>query len=144
MKVQTVGSISEFLHREQEPFSAKVERHFKKYGFVYNLAVTGVTVLLITNSLGGVAVASTAIPVTAAKSSGIDAGARALYYELVNLGRWIIAFKGGIDVIKSIGSGDIDGAKKTFITHVLAYVILLALPPALDKIDGLFNKTVNA
>jgi hypothetical protein len=140
MKIQTVGSISGFLQMEKEPFSVKVERHFKKYGIYYKVA--GISAILLASGVGGLATA--AVPVTAVKSSGIDAGARALYYELVNIGRWIIAFKGGIDTIKSIGSGDMEGAKKTFISHVLAYVILLGLPHGLDKVDDLFNKVTNA
>jgi hypothetical protein len=45
-----VMSVSEFLNgRKEEPFSAKVERHFRKYGTVYKIA--GVTVILIKQDL---------------------------------------------------------------------------------------------
>jgi hypothetical protein len=119
-------SISEFLHREKEPFSAKVERHFKKYGTVYKVA--GVTVILIAG-----------FDASALASSGIDGEARKLYIELVKIGKWVIIFKGAIDIIKALGDGDNASAKKTFITSLLTFLILLGLPYGMDKISEIFN-----
>jgi hypothetical protein len=127
MKVQTVGTISEFLHREKEPFSAKVERHFKKYGMVYKVA--GVTLIILTSGLGSHAFAA----------SGIDIEARKLYRELIGLGKWVIVFKGGFDILKMIGTGDLESAKKSFFGYLLTYLFLLGLPYALDKVDGIFD-----
>lgn len=119
-------SISEFLNgRQSEPFTAKVERHFKKYGMVYKVA--GVTAILIMT--GDVAFAS----------SGIDIEASKLYKELIGIGKWIIVFKGGFDILKMIGSGDLESAKKSFFGYLLTYLLLLGLPYGLDKVDAIFN-----
>jgi hypothetical protein len=119
-------SISEFMHgRQTEPFSAKVERHFKKYGMVYKVA--GVTAILVMT--GDVAFAA----------SGIDTEASKLYKELIGIGKWIIVFKGGFDILKMIGSGDLESAKKSFFGYLLTYLLLLGLPYGLDKVDDIFN-----
>jgi hypothetical protein len=122
-----VMSVSEFLNgRKAEPFSAKVERHFRKYGTVYKVA--GVTVILLAG-----------FDASAFASSGIDTEARKLYLELVKIGKWVIIFKGAIDIIKSLGEGDNAAAKKTFITSLLTFLILLGLPYGMDKIGEIFD-----
>jgi hypothetical protein len=126
MKVQTVGSISEFLHKQEEPFSTKVERHFKKYGVAYKAA--GITIILLAS--GGNALAA----------GSIDIEARKLYRELVNIGQWIIAFKGAIDIIRALGDGDVGSAKKTFISALLTFIILKSLPFGMDKVSQIFDK----
>jgi hypothetical protein len=121
-------SISEFMNGPKaEPFSAKVERHFKKYGMIYKVA--GVTLIILTSGLGSHAFAA----------SGIDTEARKLYRELIGIGKWIIVFKGGFDILKMIGSGDLDSAKKSFFGYLLTYLLLLGLPYGLDKVDDIFN-----
>jgi hypothetical protein len=119
-------SISTFLRREEEPFSSKVERHFRKYGTVYKVA--GVTVILLVG-----------FDASVFASSGIDTEARKLYIELVKIGKWVIIFKGAIDIIKSLGDGDNAAAKKTFITSLLTFLILLGLPYGMDKINEIFD-----
>jgi hypothetical protein len=127
MKVQTVGSVSEFLRKQEaEPFSAKVERHFKKYGFVYKAA--GISIILLTS--GGTVLAS----------SGIEAGAAQLYSKLLSIGKWIIIFKGGFDIIKNMASGDFDSAKKGFISYLVVYVFLFGLPWAMNEVDSIFKE----
>jgi hypothetical protein len=126
MKVQTVGSISEFLNRREEPFSVKAERHFKKYGMVYK--AVGVSIILL--SCGG--------PVLA--SSGIEIGAERLYAKLLSVGKWVIIFKGGFDIIKNMASGDFDSAKKGFLSYLVVYVFLFGLPWAMNEIDGIFRE----
>ena len=131
MKTETM-SISEFLHgKETEPFSAKVERHFKKYGMVYKVAGVTAVILISAIPLGGGAV-------TAFASSGIDVEAAKLYKELIGIGKWIIVFKGGFDTLKMIGNGDFDSAKKSFFGYLLTYLFLLGLPYGLDKVDQVF------
>jgi hypothetical protein len=123
-------SISEFLHgKEKEPFSAKVERHFKKYGFVYK--VVGATAMIIVAG-GGLDYAFAAGP-------GIEVGAKQLYSKLLSLGKWIIIFKGGFDIIKRMTDGDFDGAKKGFLSYLIVYIFLLGLPWAMDQVDALFS-----
>src|SRR5574342_581737 len=132
MKTESM-SISEFLHgKTHEPFSAKVERHFKKYGMVYKIAGVTAIILISAIPLGGGSI-------TAFASSGIDTEARKLYIEIVKIGKWIIIFKGAIDIIKSLGEGDNASAKKTFITSLLTFLILLGLPYGMDKISEIFD-----
>jgi hypothetical protein len=126
-KVESM-SISQFLNSEKETLAMKAERHFKKYGFVYK--VVGVTVLIFVAG-GGFDYAFA--------SNGIDAPARKLYKEVVNIGKWVIVFKGGIDTIKSIGNGDFDAAKKSFFGYLLTYLFLLGLPYGMDKVDEVFT-----
>jgi hypothetical protein len=128
MKVQTVGSVGEFLNRKEEaaPFSAKVERHFKKYGMVYKVA--GVTAICLAS--GGTVMAS----------SGIEIGAERLYSKLLSIGKWIIIFKGGFDIIKNMASGDFDSAKKGFISYLVVYVFLFGLPWAMNEVDTIFRE----
>jgi hypothetical protein len=121
-----VMSVSQFLNRKEEPFSAKVERHFRKYGTIYKVA--GITVILIAG-----------FDASVFASSGIDTEARKLYLELVKIGKWVIIFKGAIDIIKSLGEGDNAAAKKTFITSLLTFLILLGLPYGMDKIGEIFD-----
>jgi hypothetical protein len=129
MRTET-WSISEFLGgkhaKQEEPFNAKIERHFKKYGTVYKVA--GITVILIAG-----------FDASVFASSGIDTEARKLYIELVKIGKWVIIFKGAIDIIKSLGDGDNAAAKKTFITSLLTFLILLGLPYGMDKINEIFD-----
>ena len=126
-------SIGEFLRGgrvqgEPEPFSAKVERHFKKYGFVYKVAGT-TAIILVAGGGFDYAFAST----------GIEVGAQQLYSKLLSLGKWIIIFKGGFDIIKRMTDGDFDGAKKGFLSYLIVYIFLLGLPWAMDQVDALFN-----
>jgi hydrogenase maturation factor len=121
-----VMSISEFLHRKEEPFSVKIERHFRKYGTVYKIA--GITVILLAG-----------FDASTFASTGIDREARKLYIELVKIGKWVIIFKGAIDIIKALGDGDNASAKKTFITSLLTFLILLGLPYGMDKIGEIFD-----
>jgi hypothetical protein len=126
MKVQTVGSIGEFLRGG----TTIHESHFDKYGRIYKIA--GVSLILLTS--GG----------TAFATGGIEAGARTLYYELANIGKWIIIFKGGIDVVKAIGEGDASTIKKAILTSLLSYLLLLGLPYFMDRAGELFDKVNNA
>lgn len=115
-----VMSIDEFLRGE---YKTKLNRKV-----IITFAIVGSMVIIILLS-----------PSALAANSAIDVAGRKVYYKLVNIGKWIIIFKGGIDVIKSITNGDIDGAKKSFLTYSLAYMLLLALPWGLDTVDEVFK-----
>lgn len=128
-------SIKEFLNgKEPEPVQVKISRHFKKYGIVYK--VVGATVIILIS--GG------AFDYASAAGNSIDEGARKLYYELANIGKWVIIFKGGIDTIKAIGNGDLPEAKKSFFAHLLIYLMLLGLPYGMDKVDEVFQSVTKA
>jgi hypothetical protein len=127
-----VMSIGEFMrgglvHDVPEPLSAKIERHFKKYGTVYKIA--GVTVILIAG-----------FDASVFASTGIEAGAERLYTKLLSLGKWVIIFKGGFDTIKNMATGDFDAAKKGFLSYLIVYIFLFGLPWAMDEIDGIFKE----
>jgi hypothetical protein len=126
MRTEIVGSVSEFLRGG----TAIHESHFDKYGRIYKVA--GVSLILLAS--GG----------TAFATGGIEAGARTLYYELANIGKWIIIFKGGIDVVKAIGDGDASTIKKAVITSLLSYLLLLGLPYGMDRVGELFDKVKHA
>ena len=129
MKTESM-SINQFLRgKEKEPFSVKVNRHFKKYGFVYK--VVGSTAMII--------VAGGGLDYAFAAGTGIEAGAQQLYTKLLSLGKWVIIFKGGFDIIKRMTDGDFDGAKKGFLSYLIIYIFLLGLPWAMDQVDSLFN-----
>ena len=124
-------SINQFLRGKEkaEPFSVKIDRHFKKYGFVYK--VVGSTALII--------VAGGGLDYAFAAGTGIEVGAKQLYAKLISLGKWVIIFKGGFDIIKRMTDGDFDGAKKGFLSYLIVYIFLLGLPWAMDQVDTLFN-----
>jgi hypothetical protein len=126
-----VLSISEFLQRETEPFSAKIERHFKKYNFVYK--VIGTTIFVFAVSGG--------IDVAFAADGLIDKEGRALYKELIiGMGRWLILGRGAWEIISAVLKQDFEGAKKNVIGYSIAYACLLGLPHLFDKIDDLFDR----
>lgn len=133
MKTEVL-SIKEFLSsKEKERFSAKVERHFKKHRTIYKIA--GITLIILVAG-GGFDYAFA--------SNGIDLPAKKLYYEIVNIGKWIIVFKGAVDTIKAVGDGDAATAKKAFISSLLTYLLLLGLPYGMDKVDEVFRNIKHA
>lgn len=78
------------------------------------------------------------LPGTSHAATGIDAVADKLYKKLLNVGKWIIIMKGGIDTIQSAIQGDVQSAKKNFLGYLLVYVVLWALPWGLKQVDVVF------
>lgn len=128
-KVKTVGSITEFLAQKEVPKPS----HLRRYSTVYKVAGATITIILI-----GYCDVTTIAPVFA--DSGIDKAARPIYDKLVSVGKWVIVCKGGMDTIKGVGSGDIDSAKKSFLSYLLIYLMLLGLPWAMDEVERLFSE----
>jgi hypothetical protein len=122
MKTKVVGSIGDFLNPKP------VKSHWEKYGFVYK--VVGPTVIILIAG-GGFDYAFA--------SSGIETGAQRLYDKLLSIGKWIIIFKGGFDIIKFTAAGDFEGAKKGLLSYLLIYIFLFGLPWAMDEIDTIFK-----
>lgn len=131
MKTQSM-SIREFMNQEKKP----VKTHFEKYGIYYKAA--GISLIFITTCDVSFAAGTLSIP-TAGSMDPIGPAARGLYSQLVNIGKWIIVFKGGFETIKSMGNGDVDAAKKNFFGYLLSYLFLLGLPYGMDKVDQVFN-----
>jgi hypothetical protein len=73
-------------------------------------------------------------------STGIDVGAMKLYKRIINVGKWIIIIKGGIDTIKSGVDGDYPGVKTKLLGYGLTYASLWALPWLFGEIDKLFGE----
>lgn len=117
-----------------KPKIAQNERLWKYTKFT--LKVVGTTLIILIAG-GGFDYASAAevMPV----SSDIDVEAKKLYHELAGVGKWIIIFKGAIDMVKSVGNGDFEGAKKHFLSYLLIYLALLGLPYGMDKVDAVFQ-----
>lgn len=103
--------------------------HIRKQVFTKRtmIRVAGMTVVLL------------AVPHSAFASTGIDVGAEKIYRKLINVGKWVIIVKGGIDTIKSVTEGDMQAAKKNFLSYLLTYGILWALPWGMKEIETLFQ-----
>lgn len=92
--------------------------------FIIRLAVTMAVIL---------------IPTIVEASLGIDAGGRRIHATIVGVGKWVIIVKGSIDCIQSVLNGDVARAKQQFFGYLLCFGIMLALPWALDEVEGLFQ-----
>lgn len=74
-----------------------------------------------------------------ASTTGIDTAARELYYDkLLVFGKWAIIIKGGWDTINKALKEDFDGAKKSFFSYLIVYMILWGLPWGLDQVESVF------
>lgn len=122
-KTKVVGTIGDFMNNT--PRSSKT--HWEKYGFVYK--VVGTTMIFLVAG-GGLDYAFAA--------SALDVSANRVYYKLVEVGKWIIIFKGGLETIKAVSGGDFESAKKSFFAHLIIYLLLLGLPYGFNEIDKLF------
>lgn len=76
----------------------------------------------------------------ASASSSIDAGAQVLYSKLLLVGKWIIIIKGAIDTVNSVVQGDLGGAKRNFLGYLIVYLVLNALPWAMNEVDNVFKE----
>jgi hypothetical protein len=77
---------------------------------------------------------------SAVSGTGIDAGANAIYRKLINVGKWVIIVKGGIETIKNAADGDFQSVKKNFLGYGVTYGILWALPWMMAEIERLFTE----
>lgn len=75
----------------------------------------------------------------AASGTGIDAGANQLYKRVINIGKWVIIVKGGIETIKNAADGDFQSVKKGFLGYGITYAVLWALPWMMHEIEKMFE-----
>jgi hypothetical protein len=75
----------------------------------------------------------------AAGNTGIDAGANQLYKKLLNIAKWVIVFKGGMDTVKDVTDGDLHAARKHFLGYLVTYAILWVLPWGMNEVDRMFK-----
>lgn len=117
-------TISEFMNydRKQER-KDKMKKIVKKSGFIV--------------MTGGLMIVSSDI-VNA--SDGIDKSASKIYDKLLDVGKWIIIIKGGIDTINFTIQGDFDHAKKCFLSYLVVYMVLQGLPWAMNEVDMVFEE----
>lgn len=106
-------------------------RHIDRHKVVYRIGTVTLTLLL---GFGvGEAMAA------GATSTGIDAGGELLYMKLVRIGKWVILIKGAFDAITATVQGDFISARKTALSYILLYVILLGLPWGFNQVETLFE-----
>jgi hypothetical protein len=129
-KIKKVGSVSEFLNREEKSVMIQIGEHFSQNKTVYYVA--GSTGILLLSGFDSAAEASTV--------SAIDKVGGSLYYKLCNVGKWIIVFKGGIETIRRVSEGDMQATQRTFLSHLLIYLVLLGLPWGMDQVDHIFDE----
>lgn len=72
-------------------------------------------------------------------ASGFDTGVSKIYWRIVGIGKWIILVKGAMDTIGSVGNGDFQTAKKNFLSYLLIYGILHALPTGFEWVEQAFK-----
>ena len=87
----------------------------------------------------GIAFAVFFIPALVEAAIGIEAGGKRIHGTLVGVGKWVIIVKGSIDCIQSVLNGDVSKAKQQFFGYLLCFGIMLALPWALDEVEGIFQ-----
>ncbi|MGF9711695.1 hypothetical protein [Paenibacillus naphthalenovorans] len=78
------------------------------------------------------------LPDSTFASTGIDVGAQRMYTKLLNIAKWVLVFKGGIDTVKSVADGDLPAAKRNFLGYFVTYGILVLLPWGMNEVDRLF------
>lgn len=92
------------------------------------IKVAGVTAILLIG-----------LPDVSHAATGIDEGAGKIYKKLLNVGKWVIIVKGGLDTVKHVADGDTLSARKNFLGYMLTYAILWALPWGFKEIENLFE-----
>jgi hypothetical protein len=114
-----------------------IAEHISRHKVIYRIGALTLTMLFA----GGLEVL--AEPLNAVgDATGIDAGAEKIYKKLVRIGKWIIIIKGAFDTISHTVQGDFVAARKSGLSYMLVYVILLGLPWAFKQIEGLFDEVI--
>ncbi|MCJ8010134.1 hypothetical protein MUG84_00065 [Paenibacillus sp. KQZ6P-2] len=127
-RVQSL-TIREFMsgdYPKLDPLMKRIVEHLERNKVRYK--IVGMTIIVFL----------TATDIALASGTGIDVGARKIYTKLLVVAKWVIIIKGGWDTINNTVKGDLETAKKSFLSYLLVYVILLALPWALSEVDSVF------
>ena len=100
--------------------------------------------------LKSIAMASNVIYVTVGLSLGdassivsfadINTSGQRIYGKIMSIGKWIIVIKGVIDIIHQMLQGDFETAKKLFLTYLGCFAMMLALPWAMNEVEGVFKQ----
>jgi hypothetical protein len=106
-----------------------ISKHLNKYWPIY--LQVGLTAGAFMFASPGVALAAS-----------LDASGTQIYAKIVNIGKWVIIVKGGIEIIQNVTSGDFQTAKKSFLSYLLVYGTLFALPWGMNQVETIF-KNIN-
>lgn len=129
-KVQSV-SLAEFMADGFPAFENVLVAHVKRNRRTY-IRIAGATVAaIVITDLSGFAYAGSVSP--------IDIKAHKIYSRLCNIGKWVIAIRGAVEIIGKMSEGDLDGMKKRIIVYVVGFVALLGLPWLLDQTQAFFD-----
>lgn len=129
-KVEAI-SFSQFFSENYNStisFKETLVTHFEKHKIAYR--IIGTTIIIFASGI---------LDQNVLAATGIDAGGNRIYSKLVNIGKWVIIFKGGFDTIQNTLKGDMDMARKSFLQYLMIYVILLALPWSMRQVDTVFT-----
>jgi hypothetical protein len=127
-KVQKINFV-DFCQRNyvNESFIRKAKRHIAQNKSFY-ITVGGYVVLFLITGID-----------SSYADSGFDLKAEKMYKKVCGIGKWVIAVKGGFDVMNTITTGDMSALKTKVISYVVAYLSLLGLPWLLDQVEVLFE-----
>jgi hypothetical protein len=109
--------------------------HIDRNKIAYRIGAATLVVLFA----GGFDMIAHAAAAVDPSTAGIDEGARKIYKKLISVGKWVIIIKGGFDTINSTVQGDFIQARKSFLSYLLVYIILLGLPWAFGQVELLFE-----
>lgn len=104
----------------------KFTSHFRKNKAFYIQVGITATVMFLSPSV--------------ALASSLDDGGMNIYWKLVSIGKYVILGKGVVECIQSALNGDYDKAKHGFIGYLMCFGLMLALPSAMNQIEGLFKQ----
>lgn len=110
-----------------------IVEHIDRHKIVYRIGAITITLLL------GMGVGEALAAATTTSTTGIDVGAERLYMKLVRIGKWVIIIKGAFDTITATVQGDFITARKSALSYLLVYVILLGLPWGFNQVESLFE-----
>jgi len=103
----------------------RLTNHFRKHkSFYFQVGITAAAMLLSP---------------TVALASSLDDKGMSIYWKIVSVGKYVILGKGSVNSIQSVLDGDYEKAKHQFIGYLICFGAMLALPQALDQIEGLFK-----
>jgi len=104
-----------------------IKIHLKKHGIKYLQGglIIGYIILIDPSVALGVAT--------------IEQTSDQFYRKVLGLGRAVILIKGGLEIVQHALAGDFQATKKTILSYLGMYALLLLLPYGLDQIDAMIG-----
>lgn len=69
-----------------------------------------------------------------------DEKALKMYMKIIPIAKWGIAFKGAFETMHAVATGDVQSAKRNFVGYIMAFIILMALPSAMNEVQATFQE----